>query len=109
MSAIDFCFAYDEGSEISIQEYLYQNKMIAEFCGLMAMKEFANCFVLYYDLSHKNGMRSRGFKGIGFDEGGHIILSEIPRDMVPITIVHYDQWKYQTEKNGTLKEHNTRN
>lgn len=104
-SPIDFVFAYENGKTMPVEQYLKREGLKQEFCGLIALNHFKDCFALYYDhTSHYGGSRNRareplGYHGIVLEDSNDIRLSSIPKGQDPICIVHYSKDSYSRHCN----------
>lgn len=97
---LDFVYAYEAGKTIPITRYLFKENMKQEFCGLVALDHFRDCYALYYDYkAHHAGIgnhseQEHGFHGIIIDESNQLRLSSVPKECTAETIVYYNKDGY---------------
>lgn len=97
---IDFVYAYENGKTYPILRWLKDNDCKQEFCGLVGLDHFKDCYGLYYDFSAHygpNGNRTwepLGFHGIVGQDSNDIRLSSIPKGMTCQVIVCYNKDGY---------------
>jgi len=84
---LDFCYIIPTRENISlpVREWLKRNKYSQEHCGLTKIKNFENCYFLYYD--HLAQMKSEnpkfltngyGYKGITSIDSNEVLVSQVP-------------------------------
>jgi uncharacterized protein len=94
-TVLDFCYAYDTktGRSTPIREWLKENELEQQFCGLSSIPHMKDCYNLYYDhvvhMMETNNPRTEKnkeqylfkFQGIVRDEetANDVCLSEIPK------------------------------
>ena len=88
-SPFNFTYAYENGKTIPISEWLTIENKKQELCGLVALHHFKDTFALYYD---STGLLK--FKGIFRENSNQIVLSSVPKDLKPLTIVSFNQEAY---------------
>jgi len=97
---LDFVYVYENGKTMPILKWLQKEKKIQEYCGLVALDHFKDCFSLYYDYSAQYGGESNrnysslGFKGVVLDDSNSVRLSSIPKGMNPDVVVYYNKDGY---------------
>lgn len=101
---IDFIYAYEDGKTIPISKWLESYFRKQEFCGLVALDHFKDCYALYYDElkdlkdkygEHFDGMPSTlKYKGLAMDDSNSVRLSSVPKGEKPLTIVFYNKDGY---------------
>lgn len=105
---LDFVYAYENGKTFVIKKWLERENKKQEYCGLVALDHFRDCFALYYDES-----KMLGFKGIVLDDSNSIRISSTPKEMKPSIIVAYNKDAYSrhckdyNEYQTWLKNRNT--
>jgi uncharacterized protein len=73
-SLLDFCFILEENGSISLQNWLDQNDMTQEYCGLVNINHTKGVFALYYsDTNEYNGI-------VHSEIANEVCLSSIPKD-----------------------------
>ena len=128
---LDFVYVYEDGKTLQIEKWLKKEDKKQEYCGLVALDHFKDCYALYYDYNAHYGQRANrsyaifGFKGIVLDDSNSIRLSSIPKGLTAAAIVFYnkdgysmhckDYLSYQTwlqnrntERYVDIKNHNQR-
>lgn len=120
---IDFVYVYEDGKTMPIMKWLEIHYLKQEFCGLVALDHFKDCYSLYYDqLKHLrdehgpdfDGMQSQlKYKGIIVDDSNSIRLSSVPKGEKPLAIIYYNKDGYSMhcrdykEYNEWLNNRNT--
>ena len=82
---LDFCYVYENGQTKPITQYLDDNGMVQENCGLAKLNHFKDAYALYYDLN---------FKGIAFEQSNEVRLSNIPKEHKSLTVLYYNKDAY---------------
>lgn len=91
---LDFCYVVDGGKTKNVQEWLTENKLLQENCGLVGLNHMPDCYCLYYDKQrHVDGIY-RGYKGICSPNGNDVILSSIPKGETPLTTMVFNKNAY---------------
>ena len=80
---IDFCLIAVNGKSIDLTDYLEQNNMKHENCGLVNLDRMIGVYALYYSDIYK-------YRGICFENSNHIVLSNIPKGEKSIGIISYN-------------------
>lgn len=116
---LDFVYMYLDGKTMPIEKYLKSNNLKQEFCGLVALDHFKDCYAMYYDYHSQYGKeanreyKSKGYHGICRENSNEICLSSVPKDENPIGIISYNKDGYIRhckefrEYDTWLKERNT--
>lgn len=97
---IDFVYCYIDGKTMPINKWLKKEGLRQEYCGLVSLSRFKDCYALYYDYNMHYGQdasreyKGRGFKGISTDESNSIKLSSVPKGMEAEIIVYYNKDGY---------------
>lgn len=92
---LDFIYVNDKGKSMPIDKWLKREGLHEAYCGLAKIDHFGNCYALYYDYISQYAQESNrpiegyGFKGICGEESNSLRLSSIPKDLDPLTIIHY--------------------
>jgi len=120
---INFCYVLDKNKSISLLDFLKDNDLKQEFCGLSAINHFPNVYVLYYDYTEQFGSETNtpdkypkiGYRGIEFENSNELRLSSIPKEYAEqvIATVYYNKDAYSihckeyNEYQEWLKNRNT--
>ncbi len=97
---LDFCYVYENGRTFPIEKWMREGKYLNEFCGLIALNHFRDCYALYYDYGSVYGgasnreMKPLGFRGIVAEDSNELRLSSIPKEMKPEAIIYYNKDGY---------------
>lgn len=89
----DFCYVYDDGQEKRLSDFLFEEMVTPDMCGLRKMQRFTDCFEIFFDLSRKNGYPSKGMLGI--PTTGELVTSDIPNGAIAVAIVHFNRNEYE--------------
>lgn len=97
---LDMCYIYEDGKTISLKKYLEREKMKQEYCGLVALDHFRDCYALYYDhSSHYGAAGNRTFQPLGYhgiikEDSNDIRLSSVPKGVLAQAIMFYNKDGY---------------
>ncbi len=100
---LDFVYFIKEGRTVPVKQYLQQERLKEEFCGLINLEHAKNLYALYYDYpSHydmegkRANYQSLNYKGI-CDSNSHMVkLSHVEKGQKPIGIVSVNHEGYST-------------
>lgn len=85
---LDFCYYYNNGKTYHLKKFLDDNNLKQEYCGLVALNHFRDCYSLYYS-------ENLEYRGIIFEgKSNDIHLSSIPMGQEPIAIIFYNKDGY---------------
>ncbi|MBX7155853.1 MAG: nucleotidyltransferase domain-containing protein [Candidatus Kapaibacterium sp.] len=88
-SVLDFCYVqYGQGSK-PLTDWLKENSMSYELCGLVKIPHFRDCYTLYYNNNKK-------YAGIvhSIEESNDVCLSSVEEGTSPLTIVSFNKDGY---------------
>ena len=88
---IDFIYIYENGKTFSLKKWLEDKNLDQEFCGLVALEHFKNCYAMYYD-----AQKNKGYKGIILENSNTVRLSSIPKNEIPLGIIYWNIEGYST-------------
>jgi|ERR1035437_195441 hypothetical protein len=92
---LDFVYVYEEGKTIPISKYFETTKFKQEWCGLVALDHFRDCYALYYDTDADLGLSEPlGYKGIVMDDSNSVRTSSVPKGIKPYAIIFYNKDGY---------------
>ena len=103
---IDFVYTFVDGKTMPISEYLDKNNLKQEYCGLVALDHFKDCYALYYS-------ESINYSGILKETSNELRLSSIPKGEKSLTIIYYNKDGYTMhcrdfkDYNDWMKNRNT--
>ena len=89
---LDFVYAYEDGKTIPIERWLKDKNLEQEWCGLVALDHFTDCYALYYDFRTQES--PLGFRGIVLEDSNAMRLSPIPKGLKPLTIIYFNKDGY---------------
>ncbi len=107
---IDFCYVYKDGKTLPVIQWLKEENKKQEFCGLVSLNHFKDCYALYYDFQLDTNY---GYHGIQFEASNDIRLSSIPKNILPEIIMNFNKDGYSKackdyrEYQDWLKKRNT--
>ena len=87
---IDFCYIYQNGKTKPLLEFLSENSMKQEFCGIAALNHFRDCFALYYD----NTLGGLHFRSVVSEDSNDVRVSSIPKELEAKVILYYNKDGY---------------
>lgn len=96
----DFCYVYEDGKTIPLEKWLGREKLNKDFCGLVALDHFRDCYALYYDYKAKyqdeltRNASPYYFRGICIDDGNSLRLSSVPQEASPECVIYYNKDGY---------------
>lgn len=99
-SPIDFIYCYKDGRTFPITKWLKDENLKQEFCGLVALDHFKDCYALYYDYNAHFGQDANrtyeplGFKGIVVEDSNDLRLSSVIKGLLAETIICYNKDGY---------------
>jgi len=85
---LDFIYFYNGGKTYSFKDYLTDNGLLQEKCGLVRLDHMKDCYAIYYD----NG--NFGYRGIIGDKSNEVRLSSIPKGENPFMMICYNVEAY---------------
>lgn len=89
-SILDFCFVLDKGRSIPVKDYLEQNKMNQENCGLSKIPHMKDCFNLFHSTK-------LGYKGIAKNTfSNEVSQSNIPKEESPLIMLFFNKDGYSS-------------
>lgn len=101
---LDFCYVLNKSKSTPLSNYLKENEMLQEFCGLSAINHFPDTYVLYYDYTAHYGKETNtpdkypviGYRGIAFEDSNDIRLSSIPKQYADDVncVIYYNKDAY---------------
>ena len=84
---IDFAYAYADGGTIPLTEYLEDNNLKQENCGLVGLDHFRDCYALYHSTDIK-------YRGIISEKSSTVKLSSVPKGEKSLTVISYNKDAY---------------
>jgi uncharacterized protein len=84
----DFTYYYKDGKSFLLNEYLNQENLSQDKCGLVRLDHMKDCYALYYDYNNL------GYRGIIGKKSNEIRLSSVPKGEIPLTIIYYNVEAY---------------
>lgn len=88
-SVLDFCYVqYGQGSK-PLTDWLKENSMSYELCGLVKIPNFRDCYTLYYN-------NNKMYAGIvhSIEESNDVCLSSVEEGASPLTIMSFNKDGY---------------
>lgn len=91
-SVLDFCWVYSDNATYPLKEWLKDQDIIQEDCGLSAMNHFKDCYKLF---TRRNISANDMLNGIvRSDESNDVNTSVIPREMEPSGLLYFNKDGY---------------
>lgn len=87
---LDFCYVYENGKTLPVEQWLKEKRLKQELCGLVALNHFKDCYALYYDFFSEK----IGFHGIVLSDSNDIRLSSVPKGLEPLCVINYNKDAY---------------
>lgn len=97
---MDMCYIYEKGKTVSLSKWLSREKLHQQYCGLVALEHFRDCYALYYDYSSHYGSQGNrtyeplGYHGVVREDSNDIRLSSVPKGQEPVGIIFYNKDGY---------------
>ena len=85
----DFCYVYQDGKTILLENYLSENNLQKENCGLVALAHFKDCYALYYDYAG-----NLKYKGIIAENSNEVKLSSVPKGEQAVCVMNFNKEAY---------------
>jgi hypothetical protein len=112
-SVEDFCLVLDGKKTIPLKEFLSENNLKSEYCGLAKITKMKDYYNLFYS-------ESQNYKGVARPNSNEVCLSSIPKEENPITILyfnldgyssyckkHKEYWSWVEKRNEERYKNNT--
>lgn len=91
----DFAYVTENGKTKPLVNYLTDNGLIQEYCGLVHLNNFKDTFALYYDSLGSSGRSNTiGFRCILKSGSDEFRTSSIPKGMNSLCVVYYNKDGY---------------
>lgn len=84
----DFCFVYENGKTLSLEQFLNRENIKQENCGLVNLNHFKDCYALYFH--PQNGF----YNGIVSENSNEVKLSSVPKNESPLTMMYFNKDGY---------------
>ena len=86
---LDFCHIHDNGKSIPLTDFLNENNLEREYCGLSKVPHSKELYALFYDYS-----KTQDFRGIDFENSNDIRLTSIPKDSDFLGLISFSKDSY---------------
>lgn len=114
---LEFCYVVAGGRSVSLKDWLRENKLQQEDCGLAAIDHFRDVYALYHTSQFGAGVAFKGvFSGADANE---VQLSAVPKGQDPLAIMQFNKdgytvyckdfaayWEWVALRNEARYEHN---
>jgi uncharacterized protein len=91
-SVLDFCWIYDEGKTMPLMEWLSDQGLTQEDCGLTKLPHFRDGYLLYADRSIDKHYHFKGI--ISGDSANDVHLSSVPEHVPSLALMHFNKDGY---------------
>ena len=97
---LDFCYIYENGQTRQFEKFLKENEMNQEYCGLVRLEHFKDCYALYYDYQLQYGQISNrnvepmGYRGVIGEDSNELRLSSVPKYADPVCLLYFNKDGY---------------
>jgi uncharacterized protein len=92
-SILDFCYVISNNGSIPLMQWLKENKLQQEDCGLANIDHFRNVYLLYHP--KKSTDLTTRFKGIvSGPEADDVLLSSVPKGFDPLATMTFNKDSY---------------
>ncbi|MEZ4828146.1 MAG: hypothetical protein R3C61_17955 [Bacteroidia bacterium] len=89
---LDFCFVTEGQGSLPLSQWLKENQLTQERCGLVNIPHMKDFYALFYDEKE-----THGFRGISNKETANsVLLSSIPKGLKPLAYLYFNQDGYST-------------
>ncbi len=82
-SVEDFCIVNVGKKSISLHQFLSENALKKECCGLAKITHIKDCYTLFYN-------ENLNYKGISKENANEVCLSSIPKEEEPIGLLYFN-------------------
>lgn len=88
-SVEDFCLVLDGKKSTPLKQFLRENELKSEHCGLAKITKMKDCYNLFYS-------KSLNYKGVARTNANEVCLSSIPKEESPIAMLYFNLDGYST-------------
>ena len=88
-SVEDFCVIRIEKKSNSLADFLSENNLKSEFCGLVKITNIKDCYNLFYN-------ENESYQGISRANANEVCLSSVPKEENPIALLYFNLDGYST-------------
>jgi len=88
-SVEDFCYIRKGKKTVLLHDFLADNNLNSNFCGLAKVTHIKDCYNLFYN-------EKSNFKGIARVNSNEVCLSSIPKEEEPIAMLYFNLDGYST-------------
>ncbi len=88
-SVEDFCLVLDGKKSVPLKEFLIENDLESDYCGLAKITKMKDCYNLFYN-------DSLNYKGVAKTNANEVRLSSIPKEESPIAMLYFNLDGYST-------------
>lgn len=89
---LEFCYVPDKQGSMPVLTWLDKRKMNPNRCGLVNIANMRDMYALFYDARNVCGFRGL----VSNNEATDLVLSNIPKDMLPIAYLSFNKDGYST-------------
>jgi hypothetical protein len=91
-SILEFCYVIQNNGSVPLGEWLTQNSLLQEQCGLVSVEHFRNVYLLYHQSQSTESIR---FKGIASGpDADDVQLSSVPKGIAPLVTMNFNKDAY---------------
>ncbi|MBB6129731.1 DNA polymerase beta superfamily protein [Mucilaginibacter lappiensis] len=88
----DFCYVIHNNGSVTLQQWLNENQLQQQECGLMALDHFRGTYLLYHQKQMSGDSRLRGiFSGPDADD---VQLSQVPKGVEYMAVLNFNKDGY---------------
>lgn len=88
-SVEDFCYIRKGKKVILLRDFLFENNLKSNYCGLAKVNHIKDCYNLFYN-------EKANFKGIARENSNEVCLSSISKEEKPIAMLYFNLDGYST-------------
>ncbi|NHA06638.1 nucleotidyltransferase [Mucilaginibacter sp. HC2] len=91
-TVLDFCYVLHNNGSVTLQQWLHDNRLQQQECGLTALDHFRGTYLLYHQRQMEGSVWLRGIlSGMDADD---VQLSQVPKGVEHMAVLHFNKDGY---------------
>lgn len=91
-SVLEFCYVIYKNGSMPLNQWLAENKMTQQECGLVSLAHFRDIYLLYHQRQLTDGSWFRGI--VSGPDAQEVLLSPVPRGIEPLATMNFNKDAY---------------